>query len=309
MPEFRRGVAGMQQPSSAKNPYPAFCPEIRWANDREEKFLVFLNRAEDIPTVELHQFIPVGTGTSKAGKAYTRYEQFIARTDQAIGEDKDDLTDRLQHKANPRTLAVAVELEPTYAMVNGRKRPKGFEVKTETYNRKTEDGGSEEVEAPVIGVVVQSPYNFFGWLGSFSESTGPIEDTPLQVIRRGKDAKTTYDFMPFIDQEINYDNLIQLIENVGYLRGETDQLPDDQKEAALDIGTRMLERRLNELSDADRYKEMVTPIQEIEDRFGGGTPAPKAEAKVPTFEEMVPPANGGSNSDKFAELRKLHESS
>lgn len=302
MPEFRRGIAGMQSNNNASGKqYPAFCPEIRWQNDREEKFILFLNRIDDIPTVELHTFIPVGT--TKSGK--TKYEQFISRTDPAIGEPKDDLTDRLGRKAAARALAVAVELEPVYTTVNGRRRPTGFEVKTETFNRKTEDGGSEEVEAPLVGLVVQSPYNFYGWLGSFSESTGTIEDTPFQIIRRGKDAKTTYDFMPFLDQPVNFDNLINLVGNVGYLRGVTIDTSGDPKEAALNIGTVMLEKRLAELTDAERYEEMVTPIQEIEDRFGGGG-SPKAATKAPTFDEMVPPANGGS-SDKFEQLRKMHE--
>jgi len=303
MPEFRRGVPGMQSNQGGAKQYPAFCPEIRWQNDREEKFLVFLNRAEDIPTVDLHTFIPVGT--TKSGK--TKYESFIARTDPAIGERSDDLSDRLGRKPAARSLGVAVELEPVYTMVNGRKRPTGFEVKTETFSRKTEDGGTEEVEAPIVGVVVQSPFNFYGWLGSFSESTGPIEETPLQIIRRGKDAKTTYDFMPFLDQPIDYSNLVNLVENVGYLRGSVDKLPDDEKEAALTIGDIMLEKRLEELSDPDRYKEMVDPITEIEDKFGGHNapkPAPKVEA--PTFDQMVPPTNGGG-SDKFEQLRKAHE--
>lgn len=300
MPEFRRGIAGMQSNNSASGKQSAFCPEIRWQGDREEKFILFLNRIDDIPTVELHTFIPVGT--TKSGK--TKYEQFISRTDPAIGESKDDLTDRLGRKAAARALAAAVELEPVYTMVNGKRRPTGFEVKTETFARKTEDGGSEEVEAPLVGLVVQSPFNFYGWLGSFSESTGTIEDTPFQVIRRGKDAKTTYDFMPFLDQKVDFSNLIDYIENVSYLRGSTDNLPSDPQEAALEIGTRLLEKRLTELTDGNRYTEMVSPIAVIEDKFGGGTP--KVQAKTtPSFDEMVTPSNGGS--DKFEQLRKMHE--
>lgn len=301
MPEFRRGIAGMQSNNSAGGKqYPAFCPEIRWQNDREEKFILFLNRIDDIPTVELHTFIPVGT--TKSGK--TKYEQFISRTDPAIGEPKDDLTDRLGRKAAARALAAAVELEPVYTTVNGKRRPTGFEVKTETFSRKTEDGGTEEVEAPLVGLVVQSPFNFYGWLGSFSESTGSIEDTPFQVIRRGKDAKTTYDFMPFLDQKVDFTNLIDLIGNVSYLRGETDALPNDPAEAALEIGTRLLTKRLNELVDGERYEEMVSPIEVIEDRFGGGSP--KVTPKVPTIQEVAPQTNGGG-SDKFEQLRKMHE--
>lgn len=297
------------QSGGAKN-FTAFCPEIKWVDDREEKFIAFLNRPEDIPTVALHTFVPVGEATSKAGKQYTKYESFIDRSDPGVGESSDELTDRLGHRAQQRSLAVAVELEPTYTTVNGRKRPNGFQVKTETYTRKTEDGGTEEVTAPVVGMIVQSPRNFFGWVGSFHESTAPIEETPLQVIRRGKDASTAYDFTPFLDQPIDYTNLFENIENVSYLRDELEgtDLAGNSLDVALAIGERFLDKRLTELSDKERYDRLVAPITEIEDRWGGGT-TPKVpvrssqrEAKQPSLDEV--PAG---NQAKFEELRKRHE--
>lgn len=287
------------------NPYPAFCPQILWRDDREEKFVVFLNRPEDIPTVALHTFVPVGEWPS--GK--TRYDEFIDRTDPGVGEDSDDLTDRLGHRAQQRSLAVAVELEATYTTVGGRKRPTGFSVKTETYTRKTEDGGTEEVEAPLLGLIVQSPRNFFGWVGSFHESTAPIEETPLQVVRRGKDASTAYDFTPFLDQPIDYSNLFDLLENVSYLRGEENLYTGEPGlDAAINIGEAMLNKRLNELADAERYERLVSPITEIEDRFGGGTqPAPKARASQRVAKVTADAAAPATNTAKFAELRKMHE--
>jgi len=298
------------QNRSGSNPYPAFCPEIKWTDDREEKYIAFLNRPEDIPTVALHTFVPVGTATSKAGKEYTKYESFIDRKDPGIGEDKDDLTDRLGHRAQQRSIAVAVELEPTYVTVNNRKRPNGFQVKTETYTRKTEDGGTEEVEAPVIGLVVQSPRNFFGWVGSFHESTAPIEETPLQVLRRGKDAGTAYDFTPYLDQTIDYTNLFQCIDGVNYLRGELDgiDLDGEPLDVALSLGNKMLEKRLEELADGERYERLVSPITEIEDRWGGGqaaTPAKPVAQSRPSQREAKPASNG--NQAKFDQLRAMHE--
>src|SRR3954453_19057177 len=283
---FRRGMKAMAEAQEAQSrnggSLPAFCPEIKWPEDREERFIGFLPGPEDIPTRALHTFVPVGTATSKAGKEYTKYESFIDRTDPGIGEAKDDLTDRLGHRAQQRSLAVAVELEPTYSTANGgRKRPTGFAVKTETYTRKTEEGGTEEVEAPVIGLVVQSPRNFFGWVGSFHESTADIQDTPLQVIRRGKDAGTAYDFTPFLDQKIDYSNLFDLIGNVSYLRDEDISYDEsgDSLDQALDIGSKMLDKRLEELADGDRYERLVSPIEEIEDRWGNNS-APAKPAKV-----------------------------
>lgn len=288
----------------SSNPYPAFCPEIKWVDDREEKYIAFLNRPEDIPTVALHTFVPVGTATSKAGKEYTKYETFIDRRDPGIGEDSDDLTDRLGHRAQQRSLAVAVELEPTYSTVNGRKRPTGFQVKTETYDRKTEDGGTEEVVAPVIGLIVQSPRNFFGWVGSFHESTAPVEETPLQVIRRGKDAGTAYDFTPFLDQPIDYANLFENIEGVSYLRDELEgiDLNGEPLDVALQIGAKMLDKRLDELADNERYERLVGPITEIEDRWGNNS---NPVTVTPRKSQREAASTG--NSAKFDELRKMHE--
>jgi hypothetical protein len=311
---FRRGMKAMaeaqeSQARSGSNPYPAFCPEIKWVDDREEKFIAFLNRPEDIPTVALHTFVPVGTATSKAGKEYTKYESFIDRTDPGVGEDKDDLTERLGHRSQQRSVAVAVELEPTYVKVNGRNRPNGFQVKTETYTRKTEDGGTEEVEAPLVGLVIQSPRNFFGWVGSFHESTAPIEETPLQVIRRGKDAGTAYDFTPFLDQKIDYTNLFNNVDGIAYLRGELDEidLHGEPLDVALALGSKMLEKRLDELADGERYERLVSPIEEIEDRWGNSATPAKPTVDRPSQREARPTSNGG-NQVKFDELRKMHES-
>ncbi|MDB5280841.1 MAG: hypothetical protein JWR61_5796 [Ferruginibacter sp.] len=314
MPDFRRGIAAMQEATDAQKggntPFPTFVREIQWRDDREEKFIAFLNRADDIPTVELHSFVPVGQGVSKAGKSYTKYEQFIDRRDPAIGDTSDDLTDRLLHKAQLRTIAVAVELEPTYAMVNGRKRPTGFEVKTETYSRKTEDGGMEEVEAPCIGIITQSPNNFYGWVGSFNESTAPIEETPLQVVRQGKDANTQYNFVPYLDQPIDYTNLFENISGVAYLRGELEGLDESGEpvDVACTIGGIMLNKRLNELADPERYERLVTPIQEIEDRFGGGNKVASRPVAAPRQSQRAATTqSAGASTAKFNELRKMHE--
>src|SRR3954447_18130796 len=103
---FRKGIDAVReaQESQSRNggSFQAFCHEIKWTEDREEKFIAFLNRPEEIPTVALHTFVPVGIATSKAGKEYTKYESFIDRTDPGLGEAKDDLTERLGHRAQSR---------------------------------------------------------------------------------------------------------------------------------------------------------------------------------------------------------------
>lgn len=313
MPNFRRGMAAMQeaQESSAKGntEFSPFCKQIVWKSDKEEKFLLFLTKAEDVAIVDLHQFIPTGKRMSKAGKSYDTYEQFISRTDPSIGEASDDLTDRLEQKANLRGIAVAVELEPVFTRVGGRQRPTGFSVLTETFNKKNEDGELEEVEAPVMGVVVQSPNNFYGWIKTFyeSETGGNIEDTPLQIVRRGKDTNTAYDFTPFHDQEVDFSNLFEMYENISYLNGVDIALGNSPGlDDALLLGQAMLDKRLEELKDKDRYERMVGPITEIENRFGSPSPASSSRGARPV---RVSPRDEAPmrNSAKFEELRRIHE--
>ncbi len=288
---------------ASKNPFPGFVRNIQWTKDKEEKYIIFLNPVSEIVDIQLHNFIPVGTW--KSGKP--RYEEFISRTDPAIGEATDDLTDRLGRRAAKRDIAIAVELEPTYTTVNGRKRPTGFVVKTESYERKTADGGTEEVEAPIVGPVVQSRRNFFGWVGSFDANTNPIEDTPLQVIRRGKDQDTAYDFTPYLDQNVDYSALIENIGNVSYLSGISDDLDltGDETEVARAIGQYYLDKRLSELADGERYERLVTPIDHIEDRFGGGPDKPSERPERPS--QRQPVGEQSSGNSKFDELRKMHE--
>lgn len=324
MPDFRTGLSGMQSnqgnQSGSKPAFPGFIRSVIWTKDKEKKFVAFLNAAGEMPTVDYHPFIEVGKW--KSGKP--RYEEFISRTDPGVGESTDDLTERLGRKAQQRTLAVAVELEPTFTTVNNRKRPTGFAVKTETFERTKDDGSKEEVEVPVIGMVVQSPRNFFGWVGSFDESTAPIEDTPVEITRRGKDASTQYDFTPYLDQPIDYTNLVNLAGNISYLKDEDwDFDSDDNKAKALAIGNTILEKRLTELCDKERYERLVSPIDYLEDKWGTSTLPTKSSmsAKKDTkevkeeikesatepkaqmsFDGMVP------DNSKFDQLRKMHES-
>jgi hypothetical protein len=194
---LQRGPKAMenQRTKQSQQKYTSFCPEIRWL-EGDKRYIMFLNRIDYIPTVELHEFIPVGDGITKAGKRYIRYEKFIDRRDPCIGEDADDLTDRLGHQPRRKTMAIAVELLPVTKKVQGRDKPVSFTVKVEEFTRTTEDGNEEEVWAPRVGVVTQSKANFFGWFSSYDEATAPIESSAFQVVRRGGDRDTAYDVVP-----------------------------------------------------------------------------------------------------------------
>jgi hypothetical protein len=303
LPDFRRGSAAMQAPDRNKSGggFTPFCPEIKWTEDGEEKYVAFLTRVEEIPTVLIHEFVPVGEGVSNAGRKYTKYEKFLDRRDPAIGEDSDDLTDRLDHAPKRRQMASVVELEPTYTMVNNRRRPTGFSVKTTTFTRRTDDG-EEEVTIPIVGIITQGFSNFMSWVESFNDSTAPIEETPLQIIRRGTGPETAYPITPFIEQAIDYTNLFDYGVNVGYLKDELEGKDFEGLEGALEVGGILLDKRLDELADPDRYAELVGPIQHIEDRFG--SKQERARVSRPQASAKTEPAS--SNQERFEKLRARH---
>lgn len=297
--EFRRGLAAIEEAknkSATGGSFKAFCPEIRWREDKEDKYVLFITDVQEYAaTVDLHEWIPVGEQERADGSRYTKYESFISRKD--LGEATDELSDRLDNFPRRRTLGVALELEPIMEMVKGRQRPRGFTVKTTTFTRDDVDQ-----ESPVIGVVTQSPRNFWGWLGSFDETTAPITDTPLQVIRRGKDASTEYDFIPYQDTEVDLSPLLENLGNIGYLNDKQEEMlaavegADNDNEAAIQVGNLLLDKRLEELADKDRYDELVGPIQEIK------SPFPKRERK-PAKVQATRPTTDSSKAEKFAALR------
>lgn len=224
--------------------------------------------------------------TNKAGRTYTRYESFIDRRDPAIGEYTDELTDRLDHRPKKRSLAVVVELEPVIKQINGRNKPAGFSIKTEDFVRVNDEGDTEEAIAPIIGIVTQSKHNFFVHLATFDEENAPIEDTPFQVTRIGKDTNTTYNFVPFEGLEVDYSNLKEHYRNVGYLRDfEIDA--EDDRSFGVSLGAKFLDKRLEELADKHRYDSLVGTIDHIENRFGSSKPKEK-KVSTPSFDDMIP---------------------
>jgi hypothetical protein len=278
LPDFEkaRGKAGMEGSSKKATRLAIFCPTIR-LRDGESKYLVFLNPESQLVTINLHEWIPVGE--YKSGK--TQFESFIDRRDPVIGEDEDELTDRLGVASKKRTLGVAVELEPKFEVQgNGRKKATGFEVKLESYTRTNEEGEDEEVQAPVVGLVIQSKANFYGTLASYDEAVAPIEELPVQVVRRGGDKETAYDFVPFPDTPVDYSNLFEYLDGVGYLRGSgIEPVGKTEQERAVDLGNKFLDHRLEQLADSHRYTDLVSPIRNIVSKYGSATPAKAIEVE------------------------------
>jgi hypothetical protein len=120
------------------------------------------------------------------------------------------------------------------------------------------------VEAPVVGFVSQSPHNFFNLISSTDAKDGPIEHTPLRIARVDKN---TYKVDPFLDQPVDLANLLDLFDNLSYipeedredLIGLVDKAEDDH-EAAMILGDYLLNRRLEELADRERYDKLFKNI-------------------------------------------------
>jgi hypothetical protein len=282
-PDFRRGAEAIekaQEKAKAGGDYRPFAPSIFWQNDEDERYLLFLNPIDDIPTVDMIGFIPIKKKKGN-GDTYTLYEQVLARTDPSIDESVDPMQRDWDAKPRDTSIAVAVELEPLFETVKGRKRPRGFEVKTTEYERRVRDDEgnltdeTEEVISPVIGFITQSPHNFFNLVASFDAKRSPIEETPLSITRVGSGSSTAYTIDGFPEQELDLSNLIEYIDGVSYLDDDLDDLleqldtDDGDAEQASVIGTVMLDKRLEELADEDRYNELYEQITESLDRWGG----------------------------------------
>lgn len=267
MPDFRRGSEHIAKAIESKGKggdFKPFLPNIYWKDDGQERFVLILNPLEEIPMVKMQ-------------KVYTsaeRVEYVVARTDDAIGESKDPLEEVWGYPASDLNVCVAVELEPEYEVVKGRKRPCGFVVKTRTFDRKIRDekgeptDEKEEVTAPLVGVICQSPGNFFNHVSSQDANTAPIHETAALIRRVGSDKNTDYEIQLFDREELDLSDLIELIENVSYLGDDTDALleqldgSEDDQEAAVLIGSFLLDKWLNQLADEEYYNSIFEQVDE-----------------------------------------------
>jgi hypothetical protein len=267
MPDFRRGAAAIQAANeSAKSggkDYKPFLPNIYWKNDGDLSYIWILNPVEDIPLVKFHSFVELPEG---------RFDQVIARNDAAIGERVDPLEERWKYPPKDTNLCVAVELEPIVEMVDGYARPRGFQVKTVEFERRIRDDEGEltdereTVEAPKIGLIAQSPNNFFNHLSAFDATDGPVHKTPFKVTRMGERTNTEYSILGYVDMPLDMTNLFEWIDQVSFAQDTDllDQIEDlDDAEAAVVIGNVILDKRLEELCEVDHYNEVLGQVDKV----------------------------------------------
>lgn len=310
MPNFRKGTAALQEAqakaaASRSGSFSPFAPFISWGDDGDEQYLLFLNQWEDMPLVDYIGFIPQ-TGEKRDGTKYTYNESVIARTDPAIGENSDPMVETKGAKPVPRHIAVAAVLEPTFTEVKNRKRATGFAVKTESYERRVRDAegnltdDTEEVTTPVFGFVVQSPHNFFNVIQSYDAGEAPVHETAVKITRAGAKGSnsTSYLVTGYPDTDVDLTALIENVEGMSYLGDTLKDVQDaiegmEPLEAANFVGNALLDKRLDDLCDEERYNRILRGIPEsVEtlDRWGGGKkgeakPARKSQRKAPTAED------------------------
>lgn len=342
MPDFRRGREALEesarQAEESKGSFRPFAPNLTWNEADEEHFVVFLNDIDDVVKILEHRFISIGTYEKADGTKGTRYGFYLARTDPAIGEDTDPLIE-LGRDPQERYLATAVELEPVYGEKKGRggQRPVGFEVATDTYNKRIDpdddDSETEEVEYPLIGLIDQAYQNFFTFISSHAESDGPIQDCAFRVKRIGKGTDTTYSFTPFFDAPIEFGPLFNNLDGLSYLSDDDEKFgeliaeveealesgdDDADLNAALTVGNALLNRRLDELADKERYDEEVADLtpEDVKSKFGdkdkkkkeskgSGSKAKRGGSRSKAKSEDDGDKRGGSASEaKFAEVKR-----
>jgi hypothetical protein len=279
--QFRRGAAEIEKSTQRKGGgnFGRFAPQIRWTEDKEAKYLLFLNPIEDVPRLDMINFIPV----KKDDGDFLYFASVIARSDACFGEDAvkvDRLVTEWDAPIKDSNLFVAVELEPTLEDKRGRPKPTSFTVKTTEFERRIRDKDgeltdeTETVVAPAYGFVQESASNFGAVLGSHDASEFPIESGAVKIQRIGTKTDTKYTVAGYEDIPIDLSPFVENVDGITYIaddeRADLIEAIDglDDEKAVLAVGSVLLEARLNELADEDRYNRLADSVDETLDKFG-----------------------------------------
>lgn len=275
MPEYRRGVAAVEEAAEARggSGFRSFVPSVKWKDDGESKFILVVTPPDEVGTFDLHEWIPTGTGEKADGETYQKYDSFLSRKDPFVGEDYDRISDDLGRASKTRCVGVAVELEPVFEVVKGRKKPVSFTAKTDTYTRNTDDG-EEEITQPLIGLVIQSSQLVWSPFVSIDQSQGPLTELPLEVIRRGTDRNTRYDIQGFSEKEVDLSPVADFVDGISFLAEDLEELlaaieaTEDDLGATQAVAEAIFNKWLTEMADGERYEELTKDITDLPEPFG-----------------------------------------
>jgi hypothetical protein len=290
--EFRRGKEAIAEANrSSERSFSPFLSNFYWKDDKQSRLLWILNPIDDIPLV-------------KVIKPYTtdeRVEYVIARQDKCHGENADPIEDKWGYGPAENNVCVAVELNATMEIRNGRERPSGFEVVTREFTRRVRDDNGEltdqkeEAVSPSVGIICQSYKNFFNHLSHKDSTVGPINQFPLQIVRNGDGTDTDYEIDLFENQPLDMSGLLENWEDISYLTEEEKddvaemiEQADDDEEIVSIIGAALLDKWLNEHAADEWYATVSGKIN--------------AHAKWPS--KKYQEANGKGEKTKTAEPRE-----
>ena len=256
-----------------------FMPTLRWKENEEKHYVLFLQSIDDIPTVLYHKMMDCGT----LDNGNKMYRDFISRRDPNIdGPSGYDALDDLGYKPTNRNIAIACEMEP---VLDSSGKIKSFVPMTRTFERKVEGGGKETVEEPAVSLIIEAPSVFFAPLTAYADEIGPIEDQVFLIRREGKDTNTSY---------------TPIAVNKPF------EFPE-----GIDDAIERLEAHVETLADADRMRELVESAPEgyVFNRFAklkgkGGASAPAEEpASKPAPRAAKPAESKPKKRSRFDELK------
>jgi len=308
MGEIRRGFDTSSKSGNEDREFKPFLRQIYWSDDKESKYLLFLNSVTDqLPRFDMITFIPKDN----------HFESVIARTDPFIGRKSDKMVDDWDGNISVQNIAIAVELEPVMEDNKGRERPGSFQVKTSEYERRilddegnvTED--TEVVVTPEVGFVQQSHHNFWNIVDDANSSDGEVHVNACQITRIGKGSDTVYKCKVYEDIPVDLSGLVEYIDGVSYLSEDIDDLVEQigslsNEDAALKIGDVLIDKYIHELADEDRYEDLYQGITESLDRFGRkkDKKEPRKTSRARPSEDKPSVSRESPQKARLAELRR-----
>lgn len=182
--DLNKAQKGAEHVKSGGGSKKSFTPVIYWKENNEAKFLSFITPVSEFVTTSVHIY-----RTSEG------WRTFICRKDPVFLDESMGhcpLCDELDDSPSRKHLAIAAELEPVVKSEGGRRQITDLNLKFIEIER---DG--ETKSYPRIGLVMQAATNFFNYLTAYDTQRDDITNVSFEIVRQGKDTKTTYSFFDY----------------------------------------------------------------------------------------------------------------
>lgn len=174
--KLKKGADHIKPKSGGK-----FTPIIYWKDDGETRYITFIEPISEFMTLDIHVVETVNG-----------WRTFVCRDEAAFSDEEGECSLCAGgDKPARKTLALAAELEPVIERSNGRKSVTSLDVKMIEIEKE-----GETRSFPRIGVILQSPSNFFDWFKKYDLTQGAVDENSFEVIRSGKGGKTGYQIFP-----------------------------------------------------------------------------------------------------------------